>query len=111
MLPKLKHDRLFCSSSKSHEVCLINDNENNEKKINTNVNKFTTRTCSCGDLRINNVGETVVLCGWLEYQRMKKFVVLRDSYGETQVMISEKASEIINIFFNFLCHHNFTTSL
>lgn len=54
------------------------------------VNKYTERTHTCGELRIDNVGETVTLCGWLEFQRMNKFGVLRDSYGEIQILISDK---------------------
>lgn len=71
---------------------LIDETENNGKQLISGINKYTNRTYTCGELRINNVGETVVLCGWLEYQRMNKFIVLRDSYGETQVLISDKVS-------------------
>lgn len=71
---------------------LIDENEDNGKQLTSGTNKYTNRTHTCGDLRINNVGETVVLSGWLEYQRMNKFVVLRDSYGVTQVLISDKVS-------------------
>lgn len=71
---------------------LIDETNDNGKQLSSYANKYTNRTYTCGDLRINNVGEIVVLCGWLEYQRMNKFIILRDSYGETQVIISDKVS-------------------
>lgn len=60
-------------------------------------NKYTNRSYTCGELRKNNVGENVVICGWLQYQRMNKFVVLRDSYGETQAILSDKVSLTVSI--------------
>ncbi|XP_057672211.1 aspartate--tRNA ligase, mitochondrial [Diorhabda carinulata] len=54
-----------------------------------NCRKYTNRTHTCGGLRSTDVGENVVLCGWLEYQRMNKFLVLRDSYGHTQLLIRD----------------------
>lgn len=66
---------------------LVDDSDSESPKSPRNISKYTTRTHTCGELTINNVGDKVILCGWLEYQRMNKFVVLRDSYGETQLMI------------------------
>lgn len=54
------------------------------------LSKYVNRSHTCGELSLKNVGERVVLCGWLEYLRMNKFLVLRDAYGETQVLISDK---------------------
>lgn len=51
------------------------------------INKFVNRTHTCGELTINNVHENVELCGWLEFQRLGKFVILRDAYGSTQCLI------------------------
>uniref|UniRef100_T1GL64 Aminoacyl-transfer RNA synthetases class-II family profile domain-containing protein n=1 Tax=Megaselia scalaris TaxID=36166 RepID=T1GL64_MEGSC len=51
------------------------------------VNKFTYRTHNCSELRIENVGQKVTLCGWVQFLRMKKFIVLRDGYGVTQVLV------------------------
>ena len=50
-----------------------------------------SRTHNCGQLRIENAGETVTLAGWLENVREVganfAFLVLRDYYGTTQVVI------------------------
>lgn len=51
------------------------------------VNKFVSRTHTCGELNIRNVGENVQLCGWVSFLRMNKFILLRDAYGLTQFVI------------------------
>ncbi len=54
-----------------------------------------SRTHTCGQLRINNVGETVTLAGFMENVRevggSLAFVVLRDFYGTTQLTIEDAA--------------------
>ncbi|MCI8303250.1 MAG: aspartate--tRNA ligase [Lawsonibacter sp.] len=49
------------------------------------------RTHTCGELRIEQVGETVTLAGWMENLREVgqnlAFLVLRDFYGTTQVVL------------------------
>lgn len=57
------------------------------------VNKFVQRTHTCGELTLSNVGEDVQLCGWMEFQRMAKFVTLRDAYGSTQLIIPDKVDQ------------------
>nr|XP_014103236.1 aspartate--tRNA ligase, mitochondrial isoform X1 [Bactrocera oleae] len=62
-----------------------------EKTKIADLNKFAGRTHTCGELTIDNVNEKVTICGWLEFQRMGKFFILRDGYGQTQVLITTKA--------------------
>ena len=50
-----------------------------------------SRTHNCGELRLANAGERVTLAGWMENLREVgsnfAFLVLRDFYGTTQVVI------------------------
>jgi len=52
---------------------------------------FQSRTNTCGELRLQNVGQTVTLAGWLENIREVgnnfAFLVIRDFYGTTQVVV------------------------
>ncbi|XP_031845529.2 aspartyl-tRNA synthetase, mitochondrial isoform X1 [Nomia melanderi] len=58
------------------------------------VNKFVSRTHTCGELNIQNVGENVQLCGWISYLRMDKFIILRDAYGLTQFIIPNNRNDL-----------------
>ena len=53
-----------------------------------------SRTHTCNDLRMEHVGRTVTLVGWLETMREVgnnfAFVVLRDFYGTTQLVIENE---------------------
>ena len=60
-----------------------------------------SRTHNCGELRISDVGATVTLAGW--YENIRKvsktlgFLVLRDFYGTTQIVIeTEEMMDIID---------------
>ncbi len=59
-----------------------------------------SRTNTCGELRIGDVGKKVTLCGWLENDREVgaglSFIVLRDFYGVTQ--ITADTEEMVNAF-------------
>ena len=60
------------------------------------------RTHTCGDLRSENIGEEVVLCGWVQRTRDKGgmlWVDLRDRYGVTQLSLEEgvTAPEVLAI--------------
>ncbi len=54
-----------------------------------------SRTHTCGELRIEHVGQKVQLAGWMENVRevggSLAFVVVRDFYGTTQLVIQDAA--------------------
>ncbi len=56
------------------------------------------RTHTCGELRLENVNQKVVLSGWIQKIRnlgAMTFVDLRDRYGITQLVVEESAAEEI----------------
>jgi aspartyl-tRNA synthetase len=58
--------------------------------------KSMKRTVTCGDLRKEDVGKTVVLNGWVLRSRNLGgiiFISLRDRYGITQVLVSPESSD------------------
>ena len=61
---------------------------------------FQSRTHTCGELRLSDAGKNVTLAGWLENVREVganfAFLVLRDYYGTTQVVVqTEEMMQII----------------
>ena len=54
-----------------------------------------SRTHTCGELRLEHVGQKVTLAGWMENVRevggSLVFVVVRDFYGKTQLVLEEEA--------------------
>ena len=54
-----------------------------------------SRTHTCNELRIENVGQKVKIVGWMENIRLVgssfAFVVIRDFYGTTQVVVEDEA--------------------
>ena len=63
-------------------------------------NKTVYRTHTCGELRAENAGERVTVAGWMENVREVgasfAFVVLRDFYGTTQVVV--ETPEMMKVF-------------
>lgn len=62
---------------------------------------FQSRTHNCSELRITDVGKQVQIAGWLENVRKVSknlaFLVIRDFYGTTQVVVeTEEIMEIID---------------
>ncbi len=61
---------------------------------------FQSRTHTCGELRMEHVGQTVKIVGWMETVREVGnnfgFVVVRDFYGTTQVVVEN--AEMAAIF-------------
>ena len=62
---------------------------------------FQSRTHTCNELRMEHVGQPVKIVGWMENVREVgsnlAFVILRDFYGTTQVVIeTEDMMAIIN---------------
>ncbi|XP_017784300.1 PREDICTED: aspartate--tRNA ligase, mitochondrial [Nicrophorus vespilloides] len=84
-------------------VYLVDENDNSDHEINIAAfNKFTNRSFTCGELNTEHIGLRVSMCGWLEFHRMGKFLVLRDGYGQTQFLIennSELAKKLAQIPF------------
>ena len=58
-----------------------------------------SRTHNCGELRAQHAGEHVKLVGWMENVRevggSLAFVVLRDFYGTTQVVVESASNTAI----------------
>ena len=61
---------------------------------------FQSRTHTCGQLRMEHVGQQVTIVGWMENVRMVSaslaFVVVRDFYGTTQVVA--ETEEMVSTF-------------
>ncbi len=59
---------------------------------------FLKRTHTCGDLRSRNIGETVILNGWVDTRRDLGgviFIDLRDRHGLTQIVFAPQHNEEI----------------
>ena len=57
------------------------------------------RTHTCGELRLSDAGKTVRIVGWMENVRVVganfAFVVVRDFYGTTQVVV--ETEDMMNV--------------
>ncbi|XP_050672309.1 aspartate--tRNA ligase, mitochondrial [Leptidea sinapis] len=72
-------------------------NKQNVANILQDSSSFTYRSHTCGELRQYHAGEKVLLCGWVQFVRLSKFLLLRDSYGLTQCVVSNPDISISNI--------------
>lgn len=58
------------------------------------INRYTDRTHTCGQLSVSDVGQRVRLYGWVQYTRFdNKIVALRDSYGTTQCILDKSIAK------------------
>ena len=56
------------------------------------------RTCYCGSLRAENIGEEVVVCGWTQRQRdlgQLIFIDLRDRTGIVQLAFDDNTDRAV----------------
>lgn len=54
------------------------------------------RNKNCGELNIKNVGENVVIAGWVQRIRnlgSVKFIDLRDQFGITQIIVNDNCAD------------------
>lgn len=66
-------------------------------KLEQDINSFTYRTHTCGELNPKNMGQKVTLCGWVQFVRLSKFLLLRDAYGLTQCIVSGNSVNVSDI--------------
>ncbi|XP_025421969.1 aspartate--tRNA ligase, mitochondrial [Sipha flava] len=96
----VNHNKSISRKKSSTTVAKITNNQEIKKEHKyvselynfSNANIYTSRTHTCGQLRAEDSGKLVILCGWLEHVRLNRFIILRDAYGSTQLIVPENAS-------------------
>lgn len=97
LTPQSDYNELMEQHSIESDLIVNDELKNDTSDLNNSklkINEFTYRTHNCGELSLNDVGKHVTLCGWLEFQRMRKFFTLRDAYGVTQVIVPQNVNII-----------------
>ncbi len=62
--------------------------------MSSSSSPWSTRTHTCGELTEHDQGQRVSLSGWVQYVRVGgKFILLRDAYGVTQVIVNQTQQE------------------
>ncbi|XP_075038264.1 aspartate--tRNA ligase, mitochondrial [Mixophyes fleayi] len=86
----------FSSLSVTHRRDNTSVTTSHKDRRTQDLNSFAFRSHTCGELCLAHVGQEVTLCGWLQYRRHDKFLVLRDFHGLTQVILTpdEDASQL-----------------
>uniref|UniRef100_A0A673Z531 Aspartyl-tRNA synthetase 2, mitochondrial n=1 Tax=Salmo trutta TaxID=8032 RepID=A0A673Z531_SALTR len=64
-------------------------NVNKHSTCTTGSSSLSFRSHTCGELRPADVGEEVILCGWVQYLRQDLFVIMRDFSGLAQILIPQ----------------------
>ena len=106
LLPRISHSaaETILAHAKVHHGTLATDSQttsaltdssspssSSSSSFSTSItNSFlSSRTHTCGELRVSDEGARVRLCGWLQFKRLDKFLLLKDSYGVTQLLLKE----------------------
>lgn len=64
----------------------------------TCATSYTHRTHLCGSVSSSDVGQSVVLCGWLQFLRQDQFLILRDWNGTVQLVVTD--DQVLFLFFD-----------
>ncbi|CAK1553391.1 unnamed protein product [Leptosia nina] len=80
-------------NSRLISTTLLESKENEKLGSNT----FTYRSHTCGEIRSCNIGEKVTLCGWVQFVRLSKFLLLRDAYGLIQCISTDSKFDLSSI--------------
>uniref|UniRef100_A0A3P9BVP1 Aspartyl-tRNA synthetase 2, mitochondrial n=1 Tax=Maylandia zebra TaxID=106582 RepID=A0A3P9BVP1_9CICH len=59
--------------------------------LRSGPSSLSFRSHTCGELRSDDAGKKVTLCGWVQYLRQDLFVILRDFSGLTQILIPQES--------------------
>ncbi|XP_034251652.1 aspartate--tRNA ligase, mitochondrial [Thrips palmi] len=84
--------RVCCSHSTSAS---LTSTESKKPQVPDEVSCYATRSHTCGELTRKHVGNTVCLKGWLHSNR-SKFLLLRDAYGTTQILLEDLPANFQN---------------